>query len=200
MTRRMECEPIANEVGYTGFLHLNRHRLRHSSFHGGWCSPITRERIEGLAATSVLLYDPQRDAVVLVEQFRIGLYGQTERPWCIETVSGFCDQAHESPEQVARREVIEETGCELLDLIPIGEFYVSPGISVERISLFCGRVDASAAQGIHGLEHEGEEMRVVVMPFAEAMAELFGRLNSTSIIITLQWLQANRERIRAQWR
>ncbi|MCB1801624.1 MAG: NUDIX domain-containing protein [Gammaproteobacteria bacterium] len=182
-----------------GFFTLNRYRLRHASFEGGWCDEIVRERIEHLAAVSVLLFDPDRDELVLVEQFRVGMMGQVEPPWAVETVSGFCDTEHEKPEQVARREVVEETGCELKALTPIGAFQVSPGMTVERIDLYCGWVDATTADGIHGLAHEGEEIRVVTMPRAQAVDELFKRLNTTSVIITLQWLQANRESLLRGW-
>ena len=83
-----QVEIIAEETAFRGFFKLNRYRLRHSSFNGGWCGEIVRERIEDLAAASVLLYDPVRDSVVLVEQFRIGLHGQAESAWSLETVSG----------------------------------------------------------------------------------------------------------------
>ncbi|MGB5669720.1 MAG: NUDIX domain-containing protein, partial [Sedimenticolaceae bacterium] len=159
----MKFELHGSEAVYEGFFKLNRYRLQHSSFHGGWCTQMVRERIERLAAVSVLLYDPQLDTLVLVEQFRIGLMGTVDPPWSLETVSGFCDRAHELPEEVARREVVEETGCALRALTHIGEFFVSPGMSVERINLYCGWVDAGNAGGIHGLDHEGEEMRVVTL-------------------------------------
>jgi ADP-ribose pyrophosphatase len=190
---------IRNEEVFSGFLKMRRYHLQHTSFHGGWCGEVMRERLEGLAAVAVLLYDPQRDLVVLVEQFRIGLMGQSDPPWSIETVSGFCDTLHETPEEVARREVVEETGCSLKALTHIGEFIVSPGISVERVNLYCGRVDADGVEGIYGLEHEGEEMRAVVMPRSQAFGELFGRLNTTPLIISLQWLEANHSRVVAEW-
>lgn len=195
----LKYELLGEECILDGYFKMHRYRLRHSSFHGGWCKEIVRERIEHLAAVSVLLYDPGQDSVVLVEQFRIGLMGLAASPWSVETVSGFCDTTHEMPEQVARREVIEETGCTLKALTHIGEFVVSPGMSVERINLYCGRVDADEADGVHGLEHEGEEIRVVVMPRRQAVGELFGRLNSTSVIMTLQWLEANRARLLSEW-
>lgn len=197
---RLRYEVLESHPILEAFFRLHRYRLRHSSFHGGWGGEIVRERIEDLAAVSVLLFDPGRDELVLVEQFRIGLMGSVEPPWSVETVSGFCDIAHESPEDVARREVREETGCELLALHPIGQFFVSPGMSVERISLFCGRVDAATADGVHGLEHEGEEMRVVRMPRGEAVTQLFRRLNSTSVIMAVQWLEANLDALRRAWR
>ncbi|MGB5200691.1 MAG: NUDIX domain-containing protein [Sedimenticolaceae bacterium] len=194
-----EYELLDNQTILDGFFQMKRYRLRHSSFHGGWCTEVTRERIERLAAVSVLLYDPLQDSLVLVEQFRVGLMGTVDPPWSIETVSGFCDRAHETPESVARREVVEEAGCQLIALTHIGEFIVSPGMSVERINLYCGRVDATRAGGIHGLEHEGEEMRVVTMPREEAVSELFGRLNTTSVIMALQWLEANRDDLLREW-
>ena len=195
----LEYEILQAEAVHRGFFKLNRYRLRHSSFDGGWCDAIVRERIEQLAAVSVLLFDPDRDALVLVEQFRVGLVDCVDPPWSLETVSGFCDIDHETPEQVARREVVEETGCELQALHWIGEFVVSPGMSVERINLYCGWVDSRHADGVHGLPHEGEEIRVVTMKRAEAVAELFGRLNSTSVIMALQWLEAHRDKLLADW-
>ena len=195
-----DYDVLNDETLSDGFFTLKRYRLRHGSFDGGWCDEIVRERIEDLAAVSVLLFDPDRDELVLVEQFRIGLMGTVDPPWAVETVSGFCDIAHESPEDVARREVTEETGCDLKALTHIGEFHVSPGMTVERINLFCGRVDSTTADGIHGLAHEGEEIRVVTMPRERAVEQLFGRLNTTSVVIALQWLEANRERLLAQWR
>ena len=182
-----------------GFFTLKRYRLQHGSFDGGWCDEVVRERVENLAAVSVLLFDPDRDELVLVEQFRIGMMGVADPPWALETVSGLCDTAHEAPDEVARREVIEESGCALRALTHIGEFHVSPGMTVERINLYCGWVDATTADGIHGLPHEGEEIRVVTLPRAEAVRELFGRLNSTSVIMALQWLEAHRERVLHEW-
>jgi ADP-ribose pyrophosphatase len=116
----------------------------------------------------------------------------------LETVGGY-RPPDESAAEVARRESLEETGCELGELIHIGDFYVSPGLSSERIALFCARVDAAQADGIHGLAHEGEEIRVVVLSFAEAQAALFQRINSTSVIIAMQWLAAEREVLRRRW-
>ncbi len=192
-------ELLERERVYDGFLKLDRHRLRHASFRGGWCPPIVRERLEDLAAVSVLLFDPRRDELVLVEQFRVGLVGQVEPPWTLETVSGFCDRRHESPEAVARREVAEETGCPLLDLRFIGRFFVSPGISSEQIHLYCGRIDAAGAGGIHGLAEEGEEIRVVRLARERARAELFGRLCSTSVLLAVQWLELNLDALRRDW-
>jgi ADP-ribose pyrophosphatase len=155
--------------------------------------------MEELQASSVLLYDPLLDRVVLIEQFRIGALDQPGNPWVVETVGGYLG-AGESPEEVARREALEEADCTIQQLEPICSFMVSPGISVDRIHLFCGLVDASHAGGVHGLDHEGEDIRVLVMDADQAIGELYdGRMNSTSVIIALQWLTLRRDELRQRW-
>ena len=191
-------EIIAAEPLYRGFLQLKRYRLRHTSFHGGWCPEVVRERIEGLNAVSVLLYDPERDQVVMVEQFRVGAMEDPAGPWVLETVGGYRPPG-ESPESVARREALEEADCRLLALEPICRFYTSPGLSSEQIQLYCARVDASRAGGVHGLPEEGEEVRVVVLSAEQAIAALYGRINSTSSLISVQWFAAHRQALRQRW-
>lgn len=182
-----------------GFLKLNRYRLRHDLFAGGCSDEIERERVEGLQAASVLLYDPERDEVVLIEQFRIGALEEPDGAWLLEIIGGHIGEG-ESPEEVARRESQEEAGCEVQDLIPVCEFLVSPGTTCERNYLYCGRVDATKADGIHGIDDEGEDIRVLVLKTDAAIGELYGgRINSTTGIIALQWLALHREQIRKQW-
>jgi ADP-ribose pyrophosphatase len=196
---KFDYEILETEAVYRGFLKLNRYRLRHELYLGGESETLVRERLEGLRAASVLLYDPRLDQVVLVEQFRIGALDREAVPWVLETVGGFVPD-EEADEAVARREAVEEANCEIGRIEQICEFMVSPGISVDRIVLFCGEVDSSQAAGVHGLDHEGEDIRVVVMKADEAIAELYsGRANSTSILITLQWLAMNRTALRERW-
>ncbi len=197
---KYEIDILENHSGYQGFFKLNRYRLRHSLFQGGWCPDIVRERLEGKRAVGVLLYDPLLDCVVLIEQFRIGAMEGGKDAWLLEVVAGLLEQ-EESEEALARRESLEEANCECLDLIPMCDYFVSPGATSERLRLFCGRVDASNAGGCFGLEDEGEDIRVVVMSFDEAVSELDnGRANSASIIIALQWLVLHKREIQHKWR
>lgn len=192
-------EIVEEETLYRGFLGLKRYRLRHRLFSGGMSPLLIRERVESYQAASVLLYDPDLDRVVLIEQFRIGALEAGERAWLLEVIGGIID-ANESAEAVARREAMEEAGCRIREILPICRFLVSPGYTSEQITLFCGRVDASGAGGIHGLADEGEDIRVAVLSADDALAELYGgRANSTSIVIALQWLAMNRERLRREW-
>ena len=190
---------LQSDRQYAGFIKLNSYRLKHELYQGGESEELVRERLEGLRAASVLLYDPRLDQVVLVEQFRIGAVGEEARPWVLEIVGGFVPDG-ESDESVARREAVEEADCPIGRIERICEFMVSPGISVDRIVLFCGEVDSANAAGVHGLDHEGEDIKVVVMKAEEAIDELYtGRANSTSILITLQWLAMNRLALRERW-
>ncbi len=182
-----------------GFLPLKRYRLQHSLFAGGMSAELVRERVEGYQAASLLPYDPVTDEVVLVEQFRIGAMEDAAGAWILEVVGGIIE-GDNSPEQVARQESMEESGCEVAELVSICNFLVSPGTSSERIHLFCGRVDSSKANGIHGLDAEGEDIRVVVMSADAAIQGVAsGRINSTASIIALQWLALNREQLRQRW-
>jgi len=88
----------------------------------------------------------------------------------------------------------------LLDMEFVGEFFTTPGWCGERISLYCGWVNSRSVGGIHGLDEEGEDIRVEVMPYAAAAEQLFVRANSTSIVVGLQWLAQHRERLCRRWR
>lgn len=195
-----QVQILESQTEYDGFFELKRFRLRHSLFAGGWSAEIERERIERLQAASVLLYDPCRDRVVMVEQFRIGALEQGRGAWLLETVGGLVEPG-ESIEEVALRETGEEAGCILLDLVHICDFYVSPGTATERIHLYCGRVDSSRAGGVYGVEDEGEDIRVEVLSADQVIGELYGgRINSTSAIIAVQWLAMHRAALRRRWR
>ncbi len=190
---------IEKSTSFRGYFRIDRYRFRHRLFAGGWSGEITREVFERGHAVVLLPYDPERDAVVMIEQFRIGAAAAGAPMWQLEVVAGIID-AGETPEAVARREAREEAGCEILDLIPVHHYLVSPGGASETVRLFCGRVDSRGLGGIHGLPHEHEDIRVEVVPFAEARARLEGgRIGNASAIIALQWLMLNRDQLRQRW-
>jgi ADP-ribose pyrophosphatase len=199
---KYDIELCAVETCHDGFLRLNRYQLRHSLYAGGSSRELSRERIERLRAVAVLLYDPWRDAVVLVEQFRIGaMTGDGAQPdaWLLEIAGGMWEPGRQAG-QVARQEAREETACAVDELWPIGDVWISPGATSERVMLYCGRVDAGAAGGLHGVAAEGEDIKVVVLDFAAAMAELFnGRLLSATAVMALQWLALHKSEVRARW-
>ena len=198
MTDR-DFQLIEKTTPFQGYFRIDLYRFRHRLFAGGWSGEVRREVFERGHAVVVLPYDPERDAVVMIEQFRIGAAAAGMTMWQLEVIAGIIDEG-ETPEAVARREAHEEARCEILDLLPIYHYLASPGGTSESIRLFCGRVDSRGLGGIHGLAEEHEDIRVEVVPFAEARARLEGgRIGNAPTIIALQWLLLNRDALRQRW-
>lgn len=199
MPANMKWSIIKKNIRYKGFFKLTEVELQHDLFAGGKSPVLVREIIDRGHAVAVLPYDPVRDEVVLVEQFRIGAGGDSEGPWLIEVIAGYREPG-ESAEEVVHREALEEAGCQLCDVELMHRCYSSPGGSNERVSLFFARTDSSKVGGIHGLDEEGEDIRVHVVSSQQAFDWLdSGRIDSAMPIISLQWFRINRERIRQQW-
>lgn len=192
-------EIIAREIVYRGFFQLERYTLRHSLYAGGMSGVLVRELLERGHAAAVLPYDPVRDEVVLIEQFRIGALELPQGAWLREIVAGIIEPG-ETAEEVVLREAREEAGCEIEKLEFISRYLVSPGGSSEQISLYCGKVDSRHAGGLFGIAEEHEDIRATAVPSTEAMDLLHqGGIPSATPIIALQWLAANRERLRKEW-
>ena len=190
---------LERAAAHDGFFRLEIVTLRHRLHEGGWTPALKRELLERGRTAAVLPYDPVRDTVVLVEQFRIGAHAAGLEPWLLEAVAGTME-AGEAPEDVVRREAREEADCRITDLYPIGTFLLSPGACSEACAMFLGRTDSRGLGGVHGLAAEGEDIRVVVLPAADAIARVRdGALVSAYGAIPLLWLAANRDAVRARW-
>lgn len=195
----MDYRIIEKTIAYDGFFRMETYRLEHELFAGGWSGEMRRECLERGHAVAVLPYDPERDRLVLLQQFRIGALAAEGGPWLFEFVAGMIG-AGETEQEVAAREAEEEAGCRLLDLVPICKYFVSPGGTSETVSLYCARVDCAGLGGIHGLPGEHEDIRVLVLPRTEVLDMLHaGRINSGSPIIALQWLELNRQALLQRW-
>lgn len=193
-----DVEVVARESLYRGFYCMERWHLRHRLFGGGWTGVFTREVFVRHQAAVVLLFDPARDLVVMIEQFRAPAIGRVATPWLMELVAGLVDKDGEDPADVARREAVEEAGCEVRRLLPICSYLPSPGGSDEYVWLYLGIIDSEGVGGIHGLPGEHEDIRVHRVPLAEARRRLeAGEVNNAASIIALQWLLLNRERLPA---
>ena len=194
-----DVEIQSDEVLFSGFFQVRGLTLRHRLFSGGWSAPMKRELFWRDNATCVLPYDPDRDEVVLIEQFRAGAVGRDVSPWLLEIVAGINEQ-NDSAQTTALREAREEAGLELRELEAICDYLVSPGGTNELVHLYGASVDASQAGGIHGLADENEDIRVRPMAFHDAMEALrSGRIWNAPAIMSLQWLALNRERLRRDW-
>ena len=194
-----DIEIVKTENCFKGFYQLDRLHLKHRLFNGQMGPVISREVFVRHDAVCVLPYDPVRDEVVLIEQFRIGALTKGETPWLLELVAGLID-TQEEPAEVAKREAIEEADLELTSLMPITRYFPSPGASDEWVHLYLGRCDSRNACGVHGLAEEGEDIRVHVLSFEQAMAALAsGLIGNAASIIALQWLAIHKTKVCSQW-
>ncbi len=175
-------------------------RFRHRLFDGGWSGERLFDVVRRGRAAAVILYDPERDSVVLVEQFRLAALYAGRSPWQVEAVAGLID-TDETPEEVARREAREEAGLDPIGpLLPIQTMMPATGSLDEAVFLFCGRVDSRGAAGIYGLAAEQEDIRVLVKTVAEIETMLDkGEIDSAHTLISLYWLLRHRDRLRREW-
>lgn len=201
---RQDVEITDSTETHSGFLSLSRLTLKHRLFRGGWSGPVTREIVRRAPGVGVLLYDPELDKVLLVEQFRVGCLASESGPWKLELVAGLID-TEETPEQVAVRETLEEANVDISGpedrLLPITNYYLSPGSSTEYMHLYCARFDASRVarqnENVFGLAEEHEDIRVVIMDRDEAsQAITTGVIDNAMSIIALQWLALNLDIVR----
>lgn len=193
-----DVEVIERRCLHQGFFRLEQVRLRHRLFEGGWSGEVVREVHCRHDAVGVLLYDVERDAVVLVEQIRAGALSDPDSPWKLEVVAGLVE-AGESPAEVARREAMEEAGCPVGELVELHTYYPSPGACDERVTLYCALVDSSGLGGVHGVDEEHEDIRVHVLGFSQAWELLqAGRLDNAMCLIAFHWLAGQRASLRAR--
>jgi nudix-type nucleoside diphosphatase (YffH/AdpP family) len=197
---RADVAPVSRDFGYARFLAVEEHVLRHRRFDGGMSRPLGRAVLTSGDAVTVLPFDPRRGTVLLVEQFRAGPFARRDpHPWTLEAVAGRCD-GMEPPEATARREALEEAGLVLGRLARVAGYYPTPGIAAEFITSFVGEADLGAAGGVHGLEGEDEDIRVLTVPLDRALEAIAsGEIGNAPLLVSLLWLERNRERLAAQW-
>lgn len=202
-----DVEIIEKTTPYKGYLQIDHYLLKHTLFEGGWNDVMSREIIERGHVAAILLYDPNLDLFVLTEQFRPGAFvagqppwwGDDFSPWLVECVAGVIEGG-ESPEEMCRRESIEEANCQVSQLHQIYHYFSSPGCLTESVFLFMGRVDASETGGVFGLKHEHENIRVFTATPEETYQMLEdGRIVNSMTMLAVQWFQLNRDTLRHIW-
>ncbi|ELY7493160.1 ADP-ribose diphosphatase [Cronobacter sakazakii] len=194
-----DVEIIAREKLYRGFFSLDLYRFRHRLFNGEMSGEVRREIFERGHAAVLLPFDPVRDEVVLIEQIRIAAFDTSDTPWLLELVAGMIEPG-ETVEEVARREAMEEAGLSVGRVKKFMSYLPSPGGTSERLSLMVGEVDATTAQGIHGLADENEDIRVHVVSREQAYQWVEeGRIDNAASVIALQWLQLHYQALRNEW-
>jgi ADP-ribose pyrophosphatase len=193
-----EVEAGAPEPSHAGFFGLDVWRLRHRRFDGAMSSLLTREVFVVGDAVTVLPYDPLRDRVLLIEQFRMGPFGRGDPlPWQLEAIAGRIDPG-ETPEDAARREAVEEAGLKLGALEKAAEYYPTPGAVTEYLYSYVALCDLpDGVAGVFGSAGEAEDIKGHLLSFdrlVEVMAA--GEIGNAPLLLTVLWLQRERGRLR----
>ncbi len=178
---------------YNGFFKIDSYCVSFEKFTGGVIENVMRECSAKGDIVSVLPYDPTKKTFLMIEQFRIGMHVRGVVPWNQEIVAGFMDIEGESPEDTAKRELIEETGCSAIKLYPLIEYYPSPGGSGAKNYVFIATVDSNQAKKHTGIIEEGEDIYVKIIPLDTIKTQLKNREidNATAIIALQQFFSDN---------
>jgi ADP-ribose pyrophosphatase len=184
---------------YARFFAMEEIDVSFRRFDGSMSPKVTRAGFIACDAVTVLPYDPARDRVLVIEQFRAGPYLRGDpQPWQVEAIAGRID-AGETPEDAAKREAAEEAGLELTVLIPVASYYPTPGCSAEYLYSFIALTDLpDDAVGVFGLEGEAEDIRGHVISFDRLMALVAsGEISNAPTLLSAYWLANNRGKLRA---
>ncbi|MEM7208430.1 MAG: NUDIX domain-containing protein [Pseudomonadota bacterium] len=186
-----EVKVLNKDPAYTGYFRIDKLRFQHTRFDGKLSEPIERELFDRGQVAAVLVYDNNLDALLLVEQCRVGAIETDYDPWLMEIVAGMVEDG-ENPDDVVAREALEEAGCNIFNIRPISSFFTSPGGTCEIAHLFFAESDLSSVGGIHGLAEEGEDIAAHVVPRADVFAMLKqNEFINAKTIVALQWFALN---------
>ena len=188
----IQVENIQRE--YLGFFALNQISLKYSQFDGDISELKNRVILMGSEASLILPYDPVLDKVLLVEQFRIGPFCRGDRaPWVFEPVAGIIEVG-ETPDEAAKREVFEEAGLEVTELVKMGSGYPNPGEATSYFYNYIAIVDLSEySPGIYGAKNEGEDIRTHVIDFNTVLNwSVSNKLRVLPLNTMVLWLALNK--------
>lgn len=179
---------------YNAYFAVEEHDLSYRRFDGSMGPLLNRAVFISGDASIVLPYDPVRDRVMVIEQFRAGPYARGDaNPWLLEAVAGRIDGG-ETPEEAARREAIEEAGLHLKTLLPGPRYYPSPAAKAEYLYSFIGIADLPDGKaGIGGLASESEDIRSHIIAFDRLMELVSsGEVDNAPLLVLAYFLQALR--------
>ena len=188
----------ARHYPYANFFSVEEYDLRFRRFDGTMSPVINRAAFISGDAVTVLPYDPVRDRVLLIEQFRAGPYARGDsNPWQLEAIAGRIDPG-ETPEDAARREAVEEAGLTLGALLPVAGYYPTPGAKAEFLYSYVALSDLpDGCAGVFGVEGEAEDIRGHLVSFDHLMDLVAsGEASNAPVVLTALWLQRERARLR----
>ncbi|MGR9168871.1 NUDIX domain-containing protein [Rhizobium sp. KDH_Rht_773_N] len=188
---KAKVEIAGKETLSDGWTKLTGYQIDYTD-RNGVTHRLPREVYHRTPAACILLYDPRRDVVVLVKQFRLPAYVNGDPAWMIEVPAGLLDG--DEPQAAICREAMEETGYTVRDVRFLFKSYTAPGSITEVVHFFASTVDtADRTSDGGGLEEEHEDIEVLEVSLPEALAMVErGEIVDLKTITLLQWTVLNK--------
>lgn len=181
-----------DETLWKGWSHLRRVTFDYRRDDGRE-TELVWEVFDRGRAVAILLFDPTRETVVLVRQFRIPVHLMGDPAFLLEVPAGGVEE--DAPESAVCREVLEETGYRIDKPRFLFAAYTSPGSLTEKVYFYVATVTSvdKVADG-GGLDHEHEDLELSEIPLDEALEMIgTGAICDAKTIMLLQWAALNRE-------
>lgn len=166
--KRAEVRIVNEKILSDDWYSLKKYTFDIQRRNGDW-QQQTREVYDRGNGATVLLYNRERETVILTRQFRFPVFMNGHEGYLIEAAAGLLDNM--DPERRIKAEAEEETGFIISTVQKVFEAYMSPGSVTEKLYFYIAEYDAgdkTSAGG--GLEAEGEDIEVLEMPLKDALA------------------------------
>lgn len=145
-------------------------------------------------AAAILLYNRDKQTVILTKQFRMPAYqneSETSDGMLVEVCAGLLDG--DTPEVCIKKETLEETGYKIETVTKVFESFMVPGTVMQKVHFFVAEYDRNQKAGKGGgADHETENIEVLELNFDAAFAMIAsGEIKDGKTIMLLQHAQIN---------
>ncbi len=192
MTKRIKN--INRTILSDKYFTLSQVKFNYQLKDGHWVNN-TWEVLERGNAAAALLYNIEKQTVILVKQFRLPAYmNGVEDGFLLEVPAGMLEDDDTSAEDAMKREILEETGYKIPELKKVYSAFATPGGSTERFTCFVGEYsDKMKISEGGGLESLNEDIEVLEIPFVKALEMMAnGEIIDAKTIMLLQHAQLNK--------
>ncbi|NKI32762.1 GDP-mannose pyrophosphatase NudK [Croceivirga thetidis] len=182
---------IKKELLSDNWYTLNKYSFEYQKQDGSW-EEQHREAYDRGNGAGILLYNKEKETVILTRQFRMPTYVNGNKDgMMIEVCAGLLDG--DNPEDCIRKETEEETGYKINNVERVFETYMSPGSVTEILYLFIGAYEDKMKVGEGGgADNETENIEVLEIPFKKAIRMIeSNEINDAKTILLMQWAQIN---------